>query len=497
VLTIRRVTKSFGGVRALDGVDFDLAAGEVRALLGSNGAGKSTLMKVVCGAVKADSGQVLLDDYPVSFSSTSEAARAGVASVYQELSLIPALSVAENVMLGRWRRSRKLGISVIDRAATRLDAYHALEFVGERIELDTQVDRLSVGQQQLVEIAKALSTRPKLLILDEPTSALSKRDADAVIALVRRLAEQGLAIVYVSHRMDEIPRVADTLTVMRDGRVVDTVPVSEAPTERVAMMMVGRTVTDDPHEHALEDPTEEVRLSVKNLSWSDRFTDVSFEIRRGEVFGIAGLIGSGRSELLHCLFGRVHADNGTIKVDGRIISAQTERRMIAAGIGLVPEDRKRQGLVLPLTVGTNLVMAAYPRFVRSGVVSTRRERAIANEAVDQLDIKATGLRATVSTLSGGNQQKVVIGKWLAAEADILLLDEPTRGVDIHTKAQIYALVRELARDGCSILIVSSEMEELFEVCHRIAILNRGRLVATLPINETDIHRVLMLAMAEA
>jgi len=493
VLELEGMSKSFGPVRAVSGVDLTVNAGEVRALLGSNGAGKSTLIGIVNGSVKPDGGTLRLAGERVTLNSPAEARDAGVAVVHQELSLVPGLSVWENVMLGRWHKRRLLG--VVDGRRTKAEAARAVELLGERLDLDLPVERLSLGQRQLVEIAKGLSASPRVLILDEPTSALAEEEANALIALVRRLAAGGLAVVYVSHRMDEIPRVADTLTVMREGRAVATLDVREANAERVAALMVGGT-WERPEAATRTRVSGEARLSVRNLTRRPRVQDVSFEVHRGEVFGLAGLMGSGRTEVLRCIFGLDRADAGEVLIDGRAVKRPTPRHMIAAGVGLAPEDRKAEGLVLELGVEENVALVARSQHQRLGVISGRAERRLAGEVMHDLNVKAASRTAPAESLSGGNQQKLVFGKWLAADKQILLLDEPTRGVDLHAKEQTYELVRSLADEGKSVVFVSSETEELFQVCDRIGVLNHGRLVAVLEAAETDVQQVLALSMEQ-
>jgi ABC-type sugar transport system ATPase subunit len=495
MLRVTDISKSFGGVAALRGVDLSVEAGEVRALLGSNGAGKSTLMRIIAGAEAADAGTVELAGRPVSFSSPAQAVAAGVAAVYQELSLVPGLTVAENIMLGRWSKVPRTARAVVDMRRVHAQAEEALERLGESLPLRALADDLSVGQQQLVEIAKALSQDPRLLILDEPTSALSREEADRLIALTRGLGARGLAVLYVSHRMDEIARVADSMTIMRDGRVVQTMPTASMPVSQVAALMIGEErarVTAAPQTPLADDE----RLVVSGLSRRGAFENADLRVRRGEILGIAGLLGSGRTELLRGIFGRDRADEGSIAVDGVDLGLPSERTMIAHRVGFTPEDRKTQGVILGMPIGTNLTLAAFPRFVRRGLISAARDKELSAGVAADLTIKAASLANEVHTLSGGNQQKVVIGKWLAAQAEILLLDEPTRGIDVHAKQQVYELVRALAARGHSIVFVSSELEELFEVCHTIAVMNHGRIVHVGPAAETDLSKTLALAMKE-
>lgn len=496
-LSVTGVRKSYGAVRALTGVDFSVNRGEVRALVGSNGAGKSTLMKIVSGSERPDDGVVQVAGKTVSFGNTSDAAAAGVACVYQELSLVQSLSIGENIMLGRWKKRPVLGMPLVDMRATWDAATEALDYLGEPLDVRETVANLSIGQQQVVEIAKALSNRPDLLILDEPTSALAQEEADRLIELVRRLAKvRGLAVIYISHRMDEIPRVADSVTVMRDGAVVANLPVKEATTEGIASLMLGASVDQRGAARELNQPHDRIRLSVRSLTREPLLHDVSFDLRHGEVLGIAGLMGSGRSELLRCIFGRDRFDSGTVEVDGTPIIPTSERVMIRAGVGLVPENRREEGLVVVHSILRNLTMAGLSKFSSAGVLSPPTEKRLGQNTSDRLGIKHSGLSQPVSSLSGGNQQKVVFGKWLAADSEIVLLDEPTRGVDLHAKAQIYELIRRWAADGRSIVMVSSEFEELFQVCHRIAVMSKGHLEAPVDVDRTSMQQILKNVMKE-
>lgn len=496
-LSVTGVHKAYGAVCALSGVDFRVARGEVRALVGSNGAGKSTLMKVVSGSESPDSGVLEVAGRPVEFANTSDATAAGVACVYQELSLVHGLSVGENIMLGRWRTRSMAGVPLVDMRATWAEAARALEFLGESIDVRETVANLSIGQQQIVEIAKALSGGPELLILDEPTSALAQEEADRLLKLVRRLAtSRGLAVIYISHRMDEIPRAADSVTVMRDGKVVADLDIAEASTERIASLMLGDITLEPTPANQRSVPGEQVRLSVRELSRKPMLSDVSFDLRHGEVLGIAGLMGSGRTELLRCIFGRDKFDAGSVDVDGVRIVSPSERTMIRSGVGLVPEDRREEGLVAVQSIRTNLTLAALSRFSKGGVMSPTAENRVAKAASSGLAIRHPGLTRAVSSLSGGNQQKVVFGKWLSANSEIVLLDEPTRGIDLHAKAQIYELIRNWAAEGRSIVMVSSELEELFHVCHRIAVMSNGQLGTPVDADKTSLPQVLKQVMKE-
>ncbi len=494
ILRVEKVNKHYPGVQALRDVDFELHAGEVRALLGKNGAGKSTLVKILSGATSPDSGTIYMDGQPVVIHNPGDAFANGIATVYQEMSLIKGLTVAENILLGRWPSRRLLGVNVIDKKLTLERAHNALERMGARLDPRKLVNQLSVPEQQMVEIAKAVSFQPKVLILDEPTSALPQAEVDHLLTLVRNLAANGVAIIYVSHRLQEIPRVADSLTVLRDGQVINTIATSQATPELIARMMIGGEWVKTQIEYREIKP--EPVLSVRNLSRKRYLHDISFDLNRGEVLGIAGLLGSGRSELLRAIFGLDPIDSGTISVDGKPVEHLTPTTMKSKGIGLTPEDRKAQGLVLIMGVGDNLTLTSLERISHNQVISRTAERAAAEKMVEAISIATPSLETRTLSLSGGNQQKVVIGKWLNSQVKILLMDEPTRGIDIHAKEQVYHLVRDLAAQGISVIFVSSEIEEVIGVADRILVLNQGRISAEMPAMQADLETILALAMKE-
>lgn len=494
ILTLDGISKRYPGVIALDNVDFSLNKGEVRALLGKNGAGKSTLVKILSGAIQPDEGTINIEGKSISFVGPQDAFKQGICTVYQEMSLVPGLSVAENILLGRWAKKRWLGIEFIDRATIHRVAKAALDQLEVKLDLDERVSRLNVAQQQLVEIAKTISFDPRVLILDEPTSALPAGEVDVLHRVVRRLAEQGRAIIYVTHRLQEVPRVADSVTVLRDGRHIGTIPVAQATPERIANMMIGSDWQRKQWQHDTQ--VGDVKLAVRNLNRKGILHDISFELRAGEVLGIAGLLGSGRTELLRAIFGLDPIDSGEIYVNGQLVPDPSPRSMKAHGVGLTPEDRKRQGLVLPFPVQQNLTLASLNRFSQNGVLKLLRERSLARDMVNDIGIKTAGLDVKTQTLSGGNQQKVVIGNWLNTLPGVLIMDEPTRGIDIQAKEQIFNLVRDLASRGLAVLFVSSEIEEVLDVADRILIMNQGYLTGEVMPDEVDLEKLLALAMEE-
>ena len=494
ILALEQLCKQYPGVIALDHVDFTMEKGEVRALLGKNGAGKSTLVKILSGAVHPDSGTIRIDGQPVTISSTGDAFHQGICTVYQELSLVPGLTVAENILLGRWPKQRILGLSVINRKAIRPIAKAALDQLEVSLNLDEQVSRLSVAQQQLIEIAKAISFNPRVLVLDEPTSALAANEVDVLHKVVRRLAEQGHAIIYVTHRLQEIPHVADSVTVLRDGKDMGTITAAAATPAVIANMMIGADWQRT--EWGTGGQPGEVKLAVRNLNRKGLLHDVSFEVRGGEVLGIAGLLGSGRTELLRAIFGLDKMDSGEVYVKGELMRDPTPLSMKAHNVGLTPEDRKRQGLVLLFSVQDNLTLASLNRFSSRGILQRSRGATLAREMVKSLDIKTPGLGVATSTLSGGNQQKVVVGNWLNTLPEILLMDEPTRGIDIQAKEQIFHLVRHLASQGLAVVFISSEIEEVLDVADRILVMNQGRITGEVKPDEIDLEELLARVMEE-
>lgn len=494
ILVMEGVNKQYPGVKALDNVAFSIEQGEVRALLGKNGAGKSTLVKILSGAVEPDSGTIRIDGNEVHIDGPRDAFELGICTVYQEMSLVPGLSAAENILLGRWPTRRRLGLSTIARREIRHSAQAALDQLEVKLNLNEQVSRLNVAQQQLVEIAKAISFDPRVLVLDEPTSALPAEEVDVLHRVVRRLADQGRAIIYVTHRLQEVPRVADSVTVLRDGRRIGTIPVAEASPERIANMMIG--VDWKRTERVRERQAGEVKLSVRNINREGILHNLSFDLYGGEVLGIAGLLGSGRTELLRAIFGLDPIDSGEIYVGDKLVERPSPITMKERGVGLTPEDRRRQGLVMPFPVRQSLTLASLDRASDRGILRNRRERALAQEMVNNLQIITASLEVKTETLSGGNQQKVVIGNWLNTLPDVLIMDEPTRGIDIQAKEQIFALVRDLADQGLAVLFVSSEIEEVLDVADRILIMNQGYITREIKSDEIDIEGLLALTMKE-
>lgn len=489
-LEVRGLAKHYPGTVALHGLTLGFKAGRVHALLGKNGAGKSTLVKILAGAQQPTAGEVLLDGRPVALRTPAAAMAHGIATVYQELSLVPQLSVAENILFGRLPRR---GI-VIDWLRVYQQAAELLQTLGIDLDVRRPVYRLGVAAQQLVEIAKAMSLQPGVLLLDEPTSALAHHEAANLFRLIRQLAAQGVAIIYISHRLQELHEVTDTMSVLRDGELAGTIPMAQATPAIIADMMFGGAVTHG--RPAARTGSEEAVLEVRHLARAGVLHDINFTLRRGEMLGIAGMLGAGRTELLMSLFGAQPLDAGEIVIAGRAVHHPTPARMKSLGVALAPEDRKRQGLVQQHSVEANLALASLRRGARRGVVSRRRQSAMAQHWVNALHIKAGNLARPVALLSGGNQQKVVIGKWLNTQPRILLFDEPTRGIDVQAKQQIFAIVRNLSEEGVSSVFVSSELEELMDVCHRILIMRAGRVVGEVTPATTTLNELLALCMEE-
>ncbi len=468
------ISKSFSGIRVLHGVDFDLRKGEVHALVGGNGAGKSTLMKILQGVYTPDEGQIAVDGRPVAIRSPHDARALGIGMIFQEFSLIPTLTVAQNIFLGHEPRGSSRLID--DRTSVRRtrELFAELE---EEIDPSARMLDLSTGYWQLTEIAKALAQDARVLIMDEPTSSLTATEAQSLFALVQRLKERGISIIYISHRMDEIFRITDRITVLRDGRHILTEDTASLTMNQVIDAIVGKTMEQAfEWRERLVDRSVAPLLQVRNLSAGKRVQDVSFDLYPGEILGLAGLMGSGRTELARVIFGIDRIDKGEILIRGERVAIGNPEEAIAAGVSLVPEDRRIQGLVLDHSVKDNVLLPLLDRLDRSGIIDDRRGDRLAGSIVNDLSIKTSSIGTTVRLLSGGNQQKVVIGKWLATEPEILVMDEPTAGVDIQAKTEILGVIRDLADRGKGIIVISSELVELLAVSDRQLVLRDGRVV---------------------
>lgn len=471
LLALRGITKRFGGVHALAGVDFDLRAGEVHALLGENGAGKSTLIKVLGGIVTPDAGTIAFDGRPVAVRDVSDADALGVRLIHQELALAPNLTVAENLFLGR--EPTRFGLLDVRRRRDQARALVAELGLAEIGDVDAPVGSLSVAQRQMVEIARALAVKARVLVLDEPTAALSEAETEALFRRLRRLREQGAGIIYISHRLEEIRRLADRITVLRDGRSVGTQAAADLDPRALVKWMVGREILD----HYPRPPYNPgpVVLEVDNLVTAE-VRGVSLTLRQGEVLGLAGLVGAGRTGLARALFGIDPIRSGTVKVDGRPVDLRSPARARAAGVVLVPEDRHREGLVLTGSVAYNLALPWTRDWVRGVIFDRRRRRAIVDRAVERFAIRVGDPERGVATLSGGNQQKVVVGRWMEHPPRVLILDEPTRGVDVGAREEMFRIVHQLVAEGMALLLISSDLPEVMGLSHRLALVREGRIV---------------------
>jgi ribose transport system ATP-binding protein len=493
LLELRGISKEFPGVKALDDVSFAVWPGEVHMLLGENGAGKSSLMKVLCGADSADSGEFYHKGDKVPICSTADAQKLGIAVIFQEFSLVPYLDIAQNIFLGREPSGRIPG--TIDRRRILRDARRILDTVGFDIDPSILVEKLGVAQQQMVEIAKAISQNARILVMDEPTAALSDRETELLFALIARLKADGVAIIYISHRMAEVFALGDRITVLRDGRRIDEVRPGDASPDQLVRMMVGRTVDMSYPRHFAEKPGK-VLLEVKGLAAASGISDIDLEVRAGEIVGLCGLVGSGRTEVVRAIFGADKVTAGEIIFDGQRTSGgpdQAARR----GIALIPENRKSEGLALLRSVADNLVVSALRKLFPSRLFEPRRAQRVADGLVKQLRIATPTSRQTVGLLSGGNQQKVVIGKWLATEAKLFIFDEPTRGIDVGAKSEIFALIDRLVADGAAALMISSEQAEICHVCDRAYVMREGRIAGQLSRSELTEENIVRLGMHHA
>jgi ABC-type sugar transport system ATPase subunit len=472
LIALSGISKSFGPVKVLKEVGFDVKPGEVHALLGENGAGKSTLIKIMAGVIAADSGEMKVNGQPVKFASPREAAAHGIATVYQELLLFPELTVAENVYLGH---APKTSLGTLDWPAMRAGARALLDSLDSPdLDVDVLVGKLSVANRQRVEIAKALSQDAKLVIMDEPTAALADADAKRLMTVVKMLRDRGVGIVYVSHRLPEIFALADRVTVLRDGAYVGTRAISEVTEADLVSMMVGRAI--DHLFPKVDVPRSNVVLEVKNLGYRSVVQDISFELHAGEILGIAGLVGAGRTELALTIFGITPATAGEIRIDGKPVIIRNPGEARSLGIAYIPEDRGLQGLIRSQTVRENVSLAIIDRIAKAMVVDRGKELALAKDAIARFGIRTRGPEQRVRQLSGGNQQKVVLAKWVAAEPRVLIMDEPTRGIDVGAKAEIHALMSRLAAQGLAVLMISSELPEVLGMSDRVLVMRGGRIV---------------------
>ncbi len=485
------IEKTFPGVHALSQCRFELQAGEVHALVGENGAGKSTLMKVLSGIYKPDAGRILYKGHPVEVHSPRDAQHLGISIIHQELNLMSHLTVAQNVFIGR--EPRRSPPFLLDEKSINDKTRVLLEMLHLKIDPRVKVADLTVAKQQMVEIAKALSFNSEVLIMDEPTAALTETEIADLFRIIRQLREKGVGVVHISHRLEELKQISDRTTVMRDGRYIDTVQTQEVAIDKIISMMVGRTIFEAKPE-VPEKPSEEIVLEARHLNRGSVIRDINFNLKRGEILGFSGLVGAGRTEVARAIFGADPIDSGEVFMRGKKVEIHSPNDAVQHGIAYLSEDRKRYGLALRLDVEANIVLATFRRFTGAlGWVNQSKVRATAKHYVDTLSIKTPSLQQQVKNLSGGNQQKVIIGKWLTADTDVLIFDEPTRGIDVGAKSEIYRLLNDLAQQGKSIIMISSELPEILRMSHRIVVMCEGRITGELSAAEASQEKIMSLA----
>ena len=489
ILEMRNIDKSFPGVHALNDVSFDVRRGEVHALMGENGAGKSTLMKVLTGIYTKDSGTILFEGKEVEFHNAREAQEAGIVIVHQELNMMGHLTVAQNIFVGR---EFKKGIMIDDKKMNE-EARKLFKRLNIDIDPTETMSRLTVGKQQMCEIAKAISHDAKVIVFDEPSSALTEAEISELFKIIRDLRSQNIGIVYISHRMDEIKVITDRVTVMRDGSYVGTLITKDSTKDDIVNMMVGRVIYEEPKSHSMVPPDAPVVLKVEHLNAGRLVQDVSFELRKGEILGFSGLMGAGRTETARAIFGADPKESGDIYINGKLVQIHSPQDAVKNGIGYLSEDRKRYGVVVQKTVSENTTMASLERYIRSFFIDKKAEKETAEDYVGQLSIKTPSVDQLLVNLSGGNQQKVVLAKWLVRNCDILIFDEPTRGIDVGAKSEIYKLMNELAQQGKSIIMISSEMTEILRMSDRILVMCEGKKTGEIAIEDATQEAIMNLA----
>lgn len=492
ILTMKEIDKFFPGVHALDHVSFEVKKGEVHALMGENGAGKSTLMKVLTGIYKKDSGTIIYEGKEVEFHNTREAQHAGIVIVHQELNMLGHLTVAQNIFIGR---EFKKGIAIDDKKMNE-EAKKLFDKLHIDIDPAETMSNLTVGKQQMCEIAKAISHDAKVIVFDEPSAALTETEIEELFKIIRDLRKQQMGIIYISHRMDEIKVITDRVTVMRDGTYVGTLITEECTKDDIINMMVGRVIYEDPKQKSMVPKDAPVVLKVEHLNAGRMVQDVSFELHKGEILGFSGLMGAGRTETARAIFGADPKESGDIYINGKKVTINSPEDAVKCGIGYLSEDRKRFGIVVQKTVAENSTMATLEKYVKGLFIDKKAEKDIAQEYVDSLDTKTPSINQLVVNLSGGNQQKVVIAKWLVRNCDILIFDEPTRGIDVGAKNEIYKLMNKLAEDGKSIIMISSEMTEILRMSDRIVVMCEGKKTGEIGIEEASQEAIMNMATRE-
>lgn len=491
ILELSSITKKFPGVLALDQVDFNLKEGEVHALVGENGAGKSTLIKIISGVHKKDGGEIKFKGQSVDIKGPKHSRRLGISVIYQEFNLVPYLSISENIFLGR---EDMKGQTIIDKKEMYQKSKKILQDLGIDIDPNTQIADLGVAMQQMVEIAKAISMDSDIIIMDEPTAALGDNEIEELFKTIDNLKEKGISVIYISHRLKELWQVADRVTVFRDGQYIATHPISETDKDLLITEMVGRELKEQFPERDAE-IGEEI-LSVENLNRGDLLKDISFSLKKGEVLGFAGLVGSGRTELMRCIFGADKMDSGKISIDQKEAKIENPRSAIESGIGFITEDRKKQGLVLVRSVKENISLTDLSQVMNGMILKDDKDKKLAQEYIEKLNIKTPGEEQEVQFLSGGNQQKVVLAKWLIRNTKILIFDEPTRGIDVGAKKEVYSLINQLAEEGVGIIMVSSELPEILGMSDRIIVMNHGEIAGQMDIEDANQENILSLATRE-
>jgi ribose transport system ATP-binding protein len=489
VLRAEKINKSFPGVKVLSDVSFDLERGEVHILLGENGAGKSTLMKIFSGLYSVDSGNMYVNEKKVMIRNTKDSQNLGISIIYQEFDLVPYLTVAQNIFLGR-ELLKKNGS--IDQAEMKRKSKEYLEFLRANIDVDAKICTLGVAQQQLVEVAKALSQNAKILIMDEPTATLSDSEIERLFETIRRLQKSGVSIIYISHRLQELKQIGTRVTVLRDGMTICTEDIQKISMDELVHRMVGREVSQE-RVRLNNTARDEIALRVEHLNRKKVLKDVSIEVHKGEIVALAGLVGAGRTELVHAIFGIDKIDSGKIEVLGKKIDKPTPGRCVKSGLGLLPESRKENGLSLTLPIYQNTSQAAMEKITKRGIMNLKKERQVAEKYIKQLNIVCTGTELEPLYMSGGNQQKVVIGKWLFTESDVLIFDEPTRGIDVGAREEIYHIIDELAKKGTAVLVISSDLPEVLTIADRIYVMREGRIAGE--INYEDASQELIMSYA--
>jgi ABC-type sugar transport system ATPase subunit len=483
VLKVNGLFKNFAGLQALSNVNFDIHSHEVHALVGENGAGKSTMIKIIGGIIERDSGEILFNGQQVAFHSPMEAIKAGIAIIHQELSMLPDLNIIENIYMGRmdsvlgrvsWKKLRNKAIEVLERVGLHVDPF-------------TTIKNLNISQRQLVEIAKTISKDAKLIIMDEPNSSLTTAETERLFALIETLKQQGIAIIYVSHKLEEVIRISDRITVLRDGKYIGAITKDEASTDKIIQMMVGRDLHREPRSD--NHKSDRIKLDVKNLS-GNGFNKISFKVHEGEILGFSGLVGAGRSEVVRAIFGIDKFHSGQINFEGKNIQFRSSKQAIRNGLAIVPEDRKLLSLFMDQSIGFNMSFAQLPKFAVCGLLKHKKVQEIIEDYKNKLDIRLRSFDLPVSSLSGGNQQKVILARWLATKPKLLILDEPTHGIDIGAKFEIYKLIRKLAGEGISIILISSEMPEIISMADRILVMHEGKMTAILNQDEFSEERIM-------